>query len=60
MSKTYKDYQDKPLEVSEPTATFDVQTNGQHAPISVISDTISIEEARRMTLSAVREEYAKV
>ena len=60
MSKSFKDYQDKPLHVSEPGATSDVQTSGQHAPLqdSAMSDTMSVEEARKMTLAAMRGEYA--
>ncbi len=67
MSKSFKDYQDKPLHVSEPGATSDVQTSGQHAPLlhesvsgRIMSSTMSVDEYFDELISSVRQDYAKL
>jgi hypothetical protein len=54
MKKVYKDYQDKPLTVSEPTATYDVRTDTQHAPL--LQGMPSANEVQR--ISAAKEKFA--
>jgi hypothetical protein len=53
MKKAYKDYQDKPLTVSDPSS-YDLRTDAQHAPLP--QGMTSTNVAQR--ISAAKEKFA--
>ena len=67
MSKTYKDYQDKPLQASEPAVTYGVRTGAPSAPMQqesarnrILAGTMSVDEYFDELISLVRQDYANL
>ena len=67
MSKAYKEYKDEPLEAAESGATYNVQTDGGHAPLlqesaasRIVSSTMSVDEYFDELISSVRQDHANL